>query len=202
MIDFLRGEVVFRDEESIAVDVGGVGYRVWVANPFRFEEGEQVVLHTHLVVKEDAHSLYGFLTRDERDFFRLLLQVSGVGPKAAMTMLSGGSPGQLAAAIQAEDATALTRLPGIGKKTAQRLILELKDKVKKWSREFAPAVDEIRPPVIPPVSPVRDVIDALTGLGYNEEEAEWAAREALRGAGSESLPTEEWIRHALKALAR
>lgn len=202
MIDFVRGTVAYQETDYVAVDAGGIGYRVFIGNPFAWEEGREVLLYTHLVVKEDARLLYGFGTRQERDLFRVLLDVSGVGPKAAMGMLTACTPRQLVRAIELEDLKTLTRLPGIGKKTAQRLVLELKDKLKKAGFVSAAIPDGAELSAVPsePAAPgIRDVIAALQGLGYNEEEAEGAAREALAASGREELPLDEWIRRALQA---
>jgi holliday junction DNA helicase RuvA len=200
MIDFVKGTVAYHETDSVAVEASGVGYRVFVANPFAWEEGREVLLFTHHVVKEDAQLLYGFGSRRERDLFRVLLEVSGVGPKAAMGMLSALPPDRLVRAIELEDLKTLTRLPGIGKKTAQRLVLELKDRLKKAG--FTGAViqgsEPARTAEQPASSSLRDVIAALQGLGYNEEEAGWAAGEALAASGRDELPVDEWIRRALQ----
>lgn len=131
MIDYLRGAIVHRETDYIAVDVHGIGYRVFCANPYGFgrgADGEQMVyIHHH--VREDAILLYGFESREEQSLFRRLLEVSGIGPRVALGVLSGGRPEALVAAIQREDLAYLTRLPGIGKKTAQRMVLDLKDKL-------------------------------------------------------------------------
>ncbi|MBA4495756.1 Holliday junction branch migration protein RuvA [Paenactinomyces guangxiensis] len=202
MIDFIRGQMVYADSDYVAVDVNGVGYQVFVTNPYRWEEGENVCLYTHYIVREDAHLLYGFPTKEERDLFRLLLEVSGIGPKAGVAMLAGGEPQQLVTAIQMEDLKFLTRLPGIGKKTAQRIVLDLKDKLKKlgWESRLQSSVNQADAEVSVHKSDSdgRDVIDALLSLGYNEEEAEWAVREALASSGAETLSTEDWIKRALQ----
>lgn len=207
MIDFIHGQFVYAGAEYIAVEVNGVGYQVHVTNPFAWEEGEHVLLYTHMIVREDVHLLYGFSSKEERDLFRLLLEVSGIGPKAGIAMMAGGTPHQLVSAIQMEDLKYLTRLPGIGKKTAQRIVLELKDKLKKlgWEHRFGPSLIEAErhpSPTATVGSAERDVIDALVGLGYNEEEAEWAVREAWQQADSESLSTEAWIKRALQVSMR
>ena len=128
MIDFVKGTIVDVGEETITIEAYGLGYQIFVPSTAPYEIIEEVCIHTHFVVREDAHTLYGFQGTQERDLFRLLLTVSGVGPKAALGMLSRGTPQQLSTAIQLEDMKYLTKLPGIGKKTAQRLILDLKDK--------------------------------------------------------------------------
>lgn len=202
MIEFLKGTVFYAENDYVAVDVGGIGYQVHVSHPRQFGEGESVCLYTHLVIREDAHLLYGFSGKDERDLFRTLLEVSGVGPKAALGMLASMNPRQLVTAIRMEDVKTLTRLPGVGKKTAQRLVLDLKDKLAKWDWEWAvqPKSEAIASPE--PVSNERDVIAALMALGYNEEEAEWAAREAFHTSEDPTLETEKWIKMALRMMMK
>lgn len=199
MIDFVKGKIHYQENDYLAVAVGGVGYQVYVTNPYAFEKEKEVFLYTHFVVREDAQLLYGFSTKQERDLFRLLLEVSGVGPKAAMGMLSGMNPSQLVQAIQMEDLKQLTRLPGVGKKTAQRLVLDLKDKLKKLSLPeltvASPSPLSVRP------DKERDVIEALLVLGYNEEEAKWAVREVLKSS-EEEVDTETWIKQALKIMMK
>jgi Holliday junction DNA helicase RuvA len=131
MIDYLRGLITFIESDYIVIDVNGMGYRVFCANPYAFQGGseaeKQVFIHYH--VREDAILLFGFADRAEQSLFRKLLDVSGIGPRVALGILSGGRPEALIAAIYNEDLAYLTRLPGIGKKTAQRMILDLKDKL-------------------------------------------------------------------------
>ncbi|KPC77799.1 Holliday junction branch migration protein RuvA [Laceyella sacchari] len=202
MIEFVKGEVAYHEADYLAVDVRGLGHQVFVPNPFAFADGEEVMLYTHFVVREDAQLLYGFKTKRERNLFRLLLEVSGVGPKAALAMLTHMSPEALVRAIHIEDVKTLTKLPGVGKKTAQRLVLDLKDKLAKlgWEPGLDLAAETASlPPVVPNAE--RDVIDALLALGYNEEEAEWAVRESGQTIDA-SVSTEEWIKKALQAMMK
>ncbi|MFD0962350.1 Holliday junction branch migration protein RuvA [Paenibacillus chungangensis] len=130
MIDFLRGKIVHIDAEYVVVDVRDVGYRVFTPNPYEFvgkDEAATIYIHHH--VREDAILLYGFLSREQQTLFRKLLDVSGIGPRVALGILSAGRPETIIAAIQQENIGFLTKLPGIGKKTAQRMILDLKDKL-------------------------------------------------------------------------
>ncbi|MGZ9584758.1 Holliday junction branch migration protein RuvA [Paenibacillus marinisediminis] len=130
MIDFVRGRVVHMENDSVVVDVNGIGYRVFCPNPYVLSKSEgEVTVYTHHHVREDAMLLFGFSTREEQRLFRRLIEVSGVGPKVALGMLAGGKPETLVMAIQQDNLTYLTKLPGIGKKTAQRLVLDLKDKL-------------------------------------------------------------------------
>jgi Holliday junction DNA helicase RuvA len=150
---------------------------------------EKVVLHTHFVVREDAHLLYGFATHEERIAFRQLLKISGVGPKLALSVLSGLSLGDLASAVANKDATRLTKIPGVGKKTAERLLLELQGKFAVSGTVAASGVTT--------VFAGNDIINALQALGYNEKEADWAAKQLPKDAG-----VSDGIRQALKLLSK
>lgn len=131
MIDLLRGQVVHLESEYIVLDVQGVGYRVFCPNPYAFAKAEgSITVYTHHHVREDAILLFGFPTRDEQKLFRKLIEVSGIGPRVALGILGGGSPEHVVSAIHQENVSFLIKLPGIGKKTAQRMILDLKDKLE------------------------------------------------------------------------
>jgi Holliday junction DNA helicase RuvA len=190
MIGRIQGILTEKNPPQVVVVAHGVGYEIDVPMSTFYHlprTGENVELLTHLVVREDAHLLYGFLTAGERTAFRQLLKVSGVGPKVALAVLSGLSVDDLAVAIASQDAARLTKVPGVGKKTAERLVLELRDKL-------APATAGARTQA----SPARgDVMNALLALGYNDREAQAAVKE---------LPAElalaDAIRQALKHLAR
>jgi len=191
MIGRIQGILVQKDFPQIVVSCSGVGYEIDVPMSTFYplpRTGEEVTLLTHLVVREDAHLLYGFLTVRERGTFRQLLKISGVGPKVALNVLSGMSVEDLAAAVQSEDAGRLTRVPGIGKKTAERLVLELRDKLPKATLA-APAENAN--------AATADVLNALLGLGYNEREAQAAVRQL-----PPDLQLADAIRQALKALAK
>ncbi|MDY6294778.1 MAG: Holliday junction branch migration protein RuvA, partial [Schwartzia succinivorans] len=139
MIGFLRGRVAHLLADCCLLDVGGVGYRVYIASATRsrLHMGEEATLFTHLSVREDALTLYGFYSQEEYDIFQQLISVSGIGPKVALGILSAISVDKLCAAIHGQQLTVLTKLPGIGKKSAQRLILELKDKIAAGSGDIA-----------------------------------------------------------------
>lgn len=177
MIDFLRGRVVHLETEYAVLDVHDVGYRVFTPNPYglsRSEEPVQLFIHHH--VREDAIQLFGFPTREEQSLFRKLLEVSGIGPKVALGVLAGGRPETIAAAIQQENVGFLTKLPGIGRKTAQRMILDLKDKL--GATGAAAAAAELAAPVLPSGgeggSSWAAAREALAGLGYREAELDRA----------------------------
>lgn len=191
MIGRIQGILTEKNPPQVVVVAYGVGYEIDVPMSTFYHlprTGENVELLTHLVVREDAHLLFGFLTAPERAAFRQLLKVSGVGPKVALAVLSGLSVDDLARAIAAQDAARLTKVPGVGKKTAERLVLELRDKLAAGAPGAARAG----------AAPARaDVVNALLALGYNDREAQAAVRE---------LPAElalaDAIRQALKHLAR
>ena len=195
MIGFLRGVLIQKNPQELLLDVSGVGYRVLVPVSTFCRLGDQgaqaqLLIHTH--VREDQLNLYGFATSTELELFEKLIGVSGVGPKVALGVLSGIEAEDLVHAIRANDVARLTRVPGVGKKTAERLILELKDKVSSLHT----AASE---PVAP--SPKRtDLLSALANLGYSSAEAERAATEALRLQPDSSLG--DLLREALRAITR
>lgn len=160
------------------------------------EVGSTVTLHTHLVVREDAHTLFGFSTENERAMFRALIKVNGVGAKLALTILSGISADDFIRCIMDSDAASLTRLPGVGKKTAERLIVEMKDVLKKWQADVDAGDSVGISPVsalIKPDDAVADAVSALIALGYKPPEAS----RMVRGIETKNLSSEEIIRHAL-----
>jgi Holliday junction DNA helicase RuvA len=199
MIALLTGLIAHKSPDHIILDVQGVGYRVHI--PFSTyyelpEEGGTATLHIHTSVREDAILLYGFRTRLEKSFFQLLLGVSGVGPKLARDILSNIQPGPLAQALAQGDLNKLSTIPGIGKKTAERLVLELKDKVGKLDLSSLPASD---PRGIPTDDVTEDVISALLNLGYKEPQV----RKALAGLDSSGdISVEGLLKQALKTLMK
>ena len=190
MIGRIQGVVVEKNFPQVIVSCQGVGYEIDVPMSTFYplpRAGEEVTLLTHLVVREDAQLLYGFLTALERSTFRQLLKISGVGPKVALSVLSGLSVDDLASAVASEDAGRLTKIPGIGKKTAERLVLELRDKLPKVA-SLARADGR---------AASGEVVSALLALGYNDREAQAAAK----GLPAD-LQLADAIRQALKALAK
>jgi Holliday junction DNA helicase RuvA len=195
VIGRLRGVLVRKEPPALLLDVGGVGYELEAPMTTFYDlppVGETVTLHTHLVVREDAHLLYGFAQEAQRRQFRALLKINGVGPRVALAVLSGLSEGELARCVAAEDVARLTQVPGIGRKTAERLIVELRDKLtaEAGERQAAPPVPEGR-------DPVGEAVSALIALGYKPPEAS----RLVRGVPGQGLSTEDIIRHALKAAA-
>ncbi|HEX4763510.1 MAG TPA: Holliday junction branch migration protein RuvA [Usitatibacter sp.] len=191
MIGRISGTLVEKNFPQIVVSCAGVGYEVDVPMSTFYplpRTGEEVTLLTHLVVREDAHLLFGFITAAERAAFRQLLKISGVGPKVALSVLSGLSVDDLSAAVASGDAARLTKIPGIGKKTAERLVLELRDKLPK-------TVTAVR--VEGASATGNDVVGALLALGYNEREAAAAVKQVPA-----DLQLADAIRQALKQLAK
>jgi len=192
MIGRITGVLIEKNPPQVVVDINGVGYEIDVPMSTFYNlpgTGERVSLHTHLIVREDAHLLYGFATDGERIAFRQLLKVSGVGPKVALSVLSGLSVNDLAVTVATQDAGRLTKVPGIGKKTAERLLLELRDKFKTSG-----AISSADSPA---VSGGSDILNALIALGYNEREAQFAIRQLPADAA-----VAEGIRQALKTLSK
>ena len=190
MIGRLTGKLVAKHPPQILVDVQGVGYELDVPMSTLYQlpaTGADVALLTHLIVREDAHQLYGFATEGERTLFRKLLKISGVGARTALAVLSGMSVADLRDVVSRQESGRLTKIPGIGKKTAERLLLELKDKLDI-------AVIEVRSETDGAGS---DVVNALLSLGYSEKEAQHAVKNLEAG-----LSVTEGIRHALKALSK
>jgi holliday junction DNA helicase RuvA len=206
MIASLRGELLAKAADRVVVEVSGVGYQVHCSQACQAhlnDVGATVFLHVHTDVREDAIILYGFVGPEEKEMFLLLVSVSGVGPKLAMNILSGGGSRELAMAIMSDDLPRLTRLPGVGKKTAERLCLELKDKVQPLAAgaEAGVAAAPLGPPDDQPAS---DVISALVNLGYPPPRARQAVdlvRNKLSPDQYGAMQLEELLRQALRALA-
>ena len=193
MIGRITGILLEKNPPQVVVDVNGVGYEIDVPMSTFYnlpKIHEKVVLFTHLVVREDAQLLYGFGTEAERATFRQLLKVSGVGPKVGLAVLSGMSVNDLAEAVATQESGRLTKVPGIGKKTAERLLLELKDRLKVDVRISVGG--EPQPP-----SSGADILNALISLGYNEKEALYAIRQL-----PSDVTVSDGIRQALKLLSK
>jgi len=193
VIGRLTGKLAAKHPPQVLLDVGGVAYEIDVPMSTFYSlpaTGEPVTLHTHLVVREDAHVLYGFATLEERTAFRQLIRISGVGARTALSVLSGLSVADLAQAVTLQEAGRLTKIPGIGKKTAERLLLELKGKL-------ADAIPAAGGTVAMPGSEASDILNALLSLGYNEKEA----HAAIKGLAPD-IAVADGIRAALKALAK
>lgn len=191
MIGRLTGILLEKNPPQILLDIQGVGYEVNVPMSTFYNLPvlhERVVLYTQLIVREDAHLLYGFASEDERVAFRHLLKISGVGPKLALSVLSGLSLKDLALAVASKEVGQLTRIPGVGKKTAERLLLELQDKFIVSMSDGASGIRKLHG---------NDITNALLALGYSGKEADWAAKQLAADAN-----VADGIRQALKLLSK
>ena len=192
MIGRITGILLEKRPPQIVVDVNGVGYEIDVPMSTFYHlpaTGEKVSLHTQLIVREDAHLLYGFGSDEERQTFRQLLKVSGIGAKTALSVLSGLSVADLSHAVATQDTARIVKVPGIGKKTAERLLLELKDKLGTIATTL-PAAGAAP-------SGEADVLNALLALGYNDKEASWAVKQLPK-----DVSVSDGIRQALKLLSK
>lgn len=194
MIGRIRGVIVDKHPPRLTLEAGGVGYELEAPMTAFYnlpEIGKEVTLFTHLVVREDAHLLYGFASETERRLFRALLKVNGIGAKLALTILSGIEAADFVRCVRHGDTAHLTHLPGIGKKTAERLIVEMRDRLAGWeeAEEAVGAAAGVRG------GAAADAISALIALGYHPQEAS----KFVRGVAREGMRTEEIIRAALKA---
>jgi len=197
VIGRLHGVLLRKEPPALLVDVSGVGYELEAPMTTFYElpaVGEMVTLYTHLVVREDAHLLYGFAREGQRRLFRELLKVNGVGPRVALAVLSGLSDQEFSRCVAEEDITRLTKVPGIGRKTAERLVIEMRDKL---STDIAGPAAASAPGPAAPADPVSEAVSALVSLGYKPNEAS----RAVRGVSSKGLSAEEIIRQALKGMA-
>ncbi|MFO7594475.1 MAG: Holliday junction branch migration protein RuvA [Pseudomonadota bacterium] len=198
MIGRLRGTLAEKQPPLLLLDVGGVGYEVEAPMGTFYqlpELGATVTLHTHLVVREDAHLLFGFATESERRLFRTLIKVNGVGAKLALTILSGINADEFARCVQDNDTASLVRLPGVGKKTAERLIVEMRDRLADWEGAVAlPGTAPAASAEPGTAGELKDAISALVSLGYKPPEAS----RLVNKVESEGLSSEEIIRAALK----
>jgi len=199
VIGFLKGRLAVKQPPMLMVDVNGVGYELEAPMSTFYglpATGEAVALFTHLVVREDAHILFGFGTDGERRLFRSLLKISGVGPKIALGILSGASVDDFLRTIEAEDVAMLTRIPGIGRKTAERVIIEMRDSVQKLATLASGAGHAAGLGAAP--TPQSEAFSALVALGYKPPEV----TRLLKSADEPGLSTTEIIRRALKSAVK
>lgn len=200
MIGRLDGILIEKSPDLVMVDVSGVGYEVQVSLTTYVNlpgNNQKVILLTHMVVREDAQLLFGFLTGQERDLFRVLIKVNGVGPKLGLTILSGMDAMTFARCVKNNDVSSLVSLPGVGKKTAERLVIEVRDKLKDWQglEDF-----DVTQTGLPKVDHLHDAETALVGLGYRPQDAARVlARMAVSDSEEESV--EKLIKMALKELS-
>lgn len=210
MIGRLRGVILEKQAPEILLEVGGVGYEVQLPLTSFYKlpaTGLEAVVYTHFVVREDAHQLFGFSSATERGLFRLLLKANGVGPKLALTILSGLTASQFVRAVQADDISTLVKLPGVGKKTAERLLIEMRDRLKDWGLNIdTPVTDHL---VLADdladgemqhfelkENPEQDAVGALVALGYSQSQAGVAVKKVFKA----DLTSEQLIKAALKSM--
>jgi Holliday junction DNA helicase RuvA len=204
MIGRLNGVLVEKQPPEILLEVSGVGYEVQMPMTCFYDlpkVGDNAIVYTHFVVREDAQLLFGFNNKTERALFRELLKANGVGPKLGLAILSGMSAQQFVSCVNNEDATALVKLPGVGKKTAERLVLEMKDRLKNWGNDlFTPFSDSV---VIEPASDATiannaadDAVSALVALGYKLPQAQ----KAVKSVSKPDMSTEVLIKESLKSM--
>ena len=204
MIGRLKGTILEKQPPYLLLDVQGVGYEVQLSMTSFYplpNVGSEAVIHTHLAVSETSQLLYGFYTQDERQLFKTLIKVNGVGPKMALGILSGMSANEFAECVATDNVTALVKIPGVGKKTAERLIIEVKDKLKDWEDKLGQAVPHTETASSQPLSTiVADAESALVALGYKPTDASKAIARAQKE--EQATTSEEMIRIALKGLSR
>lgn len=198
MIGRLHGTVVEKSAPQLIIDIHGVGYEVETPLPTfcQVALGKEATLWIHQVIREDANLLYGFIDREERALFRLLLKVSGVGPKLALSLLSGMEPNAFLRCIERDDVVTLTKIPGVGKKTAERLVIELRDRIKELMPNSATATERLS--LTTQLSPIAEAEQALMALGYKPLEAQ----KAVALVKNQHEDTANLIRAALKSMVK
>lgn len=199
MIGYIRGILLEKQAPLLVVDVAGIGYEIDAPMSTFYQLpdiGKEVALFTHFVIREDAHALFGFYTREERTLFRTLLKVNGVGPRLALTILSSITPEEFVRSVLNNDTVSLVRMPGVGKKTAERLVIEMRDKLATWYQTDTanPQLSSTSPPIRHQV--LQDAISALVSLGYKHQESNRIVTKIDDGGAS----SEELIRRALREM--
>lgn len=199
MIGRLKGIVADKQAPDLLIDVNGVGYEVQLPLTSFYElpeEGQEAIVYTHFVVREDAQLLYGFSSKQERSLFRLLIKANGVGPKLGLTILSGLTAEQFVTCVEQDDVTTLVKLPGVGKKTAERLLIEMRDRIKALdvAPDFMPKMEIESPLLSNKANEFDDAVSALMALGYSSQQA----NKAVKAVHQDGLDSESLIRNALK----
>lgn len=201
MIGRLKGKLLNKQPPHLLMEVNGVGYELEASMQSFYklpEIGQDIVLHTHLIVREDAHLLFGFCNEQERKLFRTLIKVNGIGPKLAMTILSSMEPDLFVQSVHAQDVSGLTRIPGVGKKTAERIVVEMRDRLKDWDVGTVELASLMSAATDSSLSPLQDAISALVALGYKPQEAS----QAIRKIAKPDMPSEVMIRQALQQMMK
>lgn len=200
MLAYIKGSLEMKYDNYVVIDVGGLGYKVFMSEKSMEEVGnigDVVKVHTHYRVREDDISIYGFITNEELKMFELLLSVSGIGAKSAITMLSNVTPSSFALAVITNDTSKLVKIPGIGAKSAARIILELKDKIKTIEANAKETTSQVKEAIIDD-NKLQEAISALQVLGYNRKEIE----KVFEKMSTETLSLEDMIRKGLATLAK
>lgn len=196
MYEFFRGTVAAVTPECVVIEVNGVGYRLLVANPYSYQVGQQTMIFAQLIIRENEQSLYGFTDAEQKRVFNLLLSVTGIGPKSALAILANVDTAGLAQAISTNDVTFLTRFPGIGKKTAAQIILDLQGKIEQHLDLFTP---EVAATAQPTSAKLADAMAALTALGFTEREVKKIEPALLK---EDLADTDAYLRAGLKLLTK
>ena len=202
MYEFIKGTVQYVSPEYVVIENNGIGYQITVPNPFFYSKdlGQEVIIYTYTYVREDIFALYGFNTREEKLLFTKLLNVTGIGPKGALAILASGEPAQVVQAIENEDEAFLIKFPGVGKKTARQMILDLKGKLPNILPDYFPDLfnpDE-QEEGVPKQEEFEEAILALLALGYSEREVKRISPQLKK----ESLSTDQYIRKGLQLLLK
>lgn len=203
MIDFIEGTIAYVTGDAVVVQAGNIGYRIFCPHSHAIgEEGERVRIYTHQHVRDDFIGLYGFKSMEERELFCQLLNVTGIGPRSALVIIGAGEPTALVQAIYDEDISFLTKIPGVGKKTAQRMILDLKDKLELdvWLRDVTETgrLVQEETAAASPGGVAGEAIEALMNLGYNEKEAKRAVARAQAAMDESDVAVDALIKKALQ----
>lgn len=200
LIEFVRGYVNYIDPQYVVVDVNGIGYQIYCANPYVYKiDHKEMIVYTYQYVREDALKLFGFRSREERALFEKLLNVSGIGPKGALAILAAGAPQQVVNAIEEENEAFLTKFPGVGKKTARQMILDLKGKLSDFMPSLVGPIYELKgAPKTTYSQELEDAIEALQALGYVEKEIKKIAPKL----SEQKLTTDQYIKKALQLLLK
>ncbi|MGC6770092.1 Holliday junction branch migration protein RuvA [Enterococcus sp. LJL51] len=199
MYEYIIGNITYISPYYIVLETNGIGYQVSVGNPYRYSGKTETKVYLHQVIREDAHSLYGFADLEEKQLFLKLISVSGIGPKSALAIMASEDHGGLIHAIEAEDAAYLTKFPGVGKKTAQQMVLDLKGKLGELERSEAAAEAMAKSTVKTGTKELTEALEALSALGYSEKEIKKVTPqlEAL-----EASQTDVYLRSALKLMMK
>lgn len=201
MYEYIIGKVTFISPYYIVIETNGIGYQISVGNPYRYsgKTDQEIKLYLHQVIREDAHSLYGFGDLDEKQLFLKLISVSGIGPKSGLAIMASEDHGGLINAIESEDAAYLTKFPGVGKKTAQQMVLDLKGKLGDLETSDAAVEALAKTPTHSANQSLTEALEALSALGYSEKEIKRITPK-LEELGTK--PTDEYLRNALKFMMK